>query len=157
MSAKGVVNINLATDYICAKGVAADGPFSVLQLQKLLYYVQAWHMALYRQRFFSEEFQAWVHGPVCREVYSRFRDRSMYSALGADVIATRDFSALEDAARSHIDNVLERYGGLTGTQLEELTHEEDPWIRARGGLPPLARCETVIEVEWMQKYYSKFL
>lgn len=157
MAANGIVNINLATDYICAKGLEADSGFSVLQVHKLLYYVQAWHMALYGKRIFREEFQAWVHGPVCREVYDRFKSRSMYSVLGADVIQNTDFASLDSGARNHIDNVLERYGALTGTQLEDLTHEEEPWIRARGGRAPLARCEEVIEVAVMQSYYSRKL
>jgi len=37
---------------------------SNLKLQKLLYYAQAWHLALYGISLFDEEFEAWIHGPV---------------------------------------------------------------------------------------------
>jgi uncharacterized phage-associated protein len=37
---------------------------SNLKLQKLLYYSQAWHLAIFDRRLFPERFQAWVHGPV---------------------------------------------------------------------------------------------
>ena len=35
-----------------------------LKLQKLMYYSQAWHLALRDIPLFNEDFQAWVHGPV---------------------------------------------------------------------------------------------
>jgi len=40
-----------------------------LALQKMLYYVQGIHMALFGKEVFREECEAWAHGPVFREVY----------------------------------------------------------------------------------------
>lgn len=35
-----------------------------LRLQKLLYYVQAWSMAMRSRPMFPERIEAWGHGPV---------------------------------------------------------------------------------------------
>ena len=53
-----------------------------------------------------------------------------------------------------IEAVLENYAHLTGDQLEEMTHNEDPWRAARGNLPPQARCENIISDDLMARYYG---
>ncbi len=45
-----------------------------LMLQKLLYFIQGVHSALYGKPIFEEDCRAWVHGPVYPEVYELFRD-----------------------------------------------------------------------------------
>lgn len=37
---------------------------SNLKLQKLVYYAQAWHLALHDTPLFEDDFEAWVHGSV---------------------------------------------------------------------------------------------
>ncbi len=37
---------------------------SNLKLQKLLYYAQGFHLALYDEPLFPEAIEAWTHGPV---------------------------------------------------------------------------------------------
>ena len=39
-------------------------PISNLKLQKLLYYAQAWFLALQDKPLFDERIEAWAHGPV---------------------------------------------------------------------------------------------
>ena len=44
-----------------------------LHLQKLVYYAQAWYLALYDKPLFDEEFQSWISGPVQPELHDRFK------------------------------------------------------------------------------------
>lgn len=44
-----------------------------LKLQKLVYYSQAWHLAIHGIPLFKEDFQAWVHGPVVPELYQKYK------------------------------------------------------------------------------------
>jgi uncharacterized phage-associated protein len=144
-------------DYIIVKTSDDGASPSLLKLHKLVYYAQAWHLALHGTRLFSPgRFEAWVHGPVSRELYKRFASRKiLYSAVTRDDIRPWfDINSLDPKERSHIDEVLEVYAGLTGAQLEQMTHEEDPWIRARGALSPSARCEIEIDEDLMTKYYA---
>lgn len=132
------------------------GTLNVLKLQKLLYYAQAWNLALYEKPLFPGCFEAWVHGPVHRPTYERFRDTKMlYSAV---VLSDRrpgfEEESLDKDDRNHLAAVLEVYGGFTDTQLESLTHEEAPWVQARAGLPSDAPGRAIISDDLMRDYYA---
>lgn len=43
------------------------------KLQKLAYYVYAWHVTIYGTGIADMNFEAWEHGPVCRTLYNRYR------------------------------------------------------------------------------------
>ena len=40
-----------------------------MKVQKLLYYAQSLHLALYDEPLFDDEIQAWRYGPVCPPAY----------------------------------------------------------------------------------------
>lgn len=143
-------------DYVIQRLVEAGDDLSLLKLQKLLYYIQAWHLAFYKAPLFSGRFQAWVHGPVSRHVYDRFaQSKMLYSTLTtADIRDDFKMSALSVEDRRHIKDVLDVYGKFTGNQLEELSHAEKPWIAARGNSKPNERCETEIDEAQMAKFYK---
>ena len=44
-----------------------------LKLQKLVYYAQAWYLALTDEPLFDGEFEAWVHGPVNYHLYKKYQ------------------------------------------------------------------------------------
>ena len=46
---------------------------SNLKLQKLLYYAQGFHLALYDQPLFPEAIEAWTHGPVVPDLYRHYK------------------------------------------------------------------------------------
>lgn len=46
---------------------------SNLKLQKLVYYAQAWYLAIYGQSLFDEDFEAWVHGPIIPSLYQKYK------------------------------------------------------------------------------------
>lgn len=48
---------------------AEDAELSNLKLQKLQYYAQGHHLAVYGQPLFADKIQAWSYGPVVPEVY----------------------------------------------------------------------------------------
>ena len=53
------------------------GPMSHLKLQKILFYCQAYHLAYFDKALFNEDFEAWVHGPVCRDVSDILNEKSV--------------------------------------------------------------------------------
>lgn len=148
--------IDRAADYIIARLAEAGGGLTVLKLQKLLYYAQAWHLAFRNAPLFRGGFQAWIHGPVNRDIYDRFKGSKMlYSGISERDVTpsfTADSVPFED--RAHIDSVLEVYAAFSGTELEVMTHQEEPWMTARGGLRDTERCEALIDESLMQRYYS---
>lgn len=151
------ITIDDVADYIIVKLSVAETPVSFLKLQKLVYYVQAWHLALKDQPMFNGKFQAWVHGPVSRKLYDRFSGKHMmYDLLDeGDLQQGFEIESLPLAVRMHVDEILEAYAGFSGSQLEVMTHSEEPWIKARGTLKASQRCENEIDEGIMASYYRK--
>lgn len=155
------MNIYDACDYIILKMTEGQDSLNNIKLQKLLYYVQAWYLAFNEKPLFEdgENFQAWVHGPVNRQIYDRFSStKSLYADITYDDIRDGfDFENLNEDELEHIDVVLELYGKYSGTELEDMTHEEEPWINARTGFRSSQRCEVELNNSDMYTYYSSRL
>ncbi len=61
-----------------------------LRLQKLLYYAQAWSLAMRDKPLFDDRIEAWPSGPVVPSVFDRFLGLGRRSLLPDDVEAERD-------------------------------------------------------------------
>lgn len=121
-----------------------------LKLQKLLYFAQAWHLANKGEPLFDADFQAWAHGPVARPIYDRFKGQG-WEALDAAPVPPKVPKTIE----GYLEKIFDMYGKYGAKHLERLTHQHDPWVNARGGIPPEERCENVISKESMRDYYGK--
>ncbi len=121
---------------------------SNLKLQKLIYYAQAWYLALYNKPLFDEPLEAWVHGPVQPAVYRRFKSCG-YHPIGLPKPAV----TLSVKVVKHIEEIMKVYGGLSAFVLERHVHSEKPWRIARGDLPPDKPSHSVISTDEMRKFY----
>jgi len=150
------MNINDLCDYIILKVTSSDESLSNLKLQKLMYYAQAWYLAFYNKPLSPSNFQAWIHGPVNREIYNRFAGaKTLYSEIGPpDIKSDLNFMAFSNEILQHIDHILDSYAKFSGAQLEEMTHREAPWVNARSGYTSAQRCEVEIKNEDMAAFYG---
>jgi uncharacterized phage-associated protein len=125
---------------------------SHLRLQKLLYYVQGWSLALRKKPMFKERIEAWAHGPVVRDVYSalsEFGDKPiLLNAIGMPQNLTEEELAF-------IQSVWESYKQFSASSLRGMTHRESPWLDARKGLSPEERSENEITREVMKEFFTK--
>ncbi len=128
-----------------------QGRLSCFQLQKLLYCSQAWCLATQNRPLFSEEIRAWEHGPVVFEVARAHRGRR--SVVASDIDG--DPLAISADDQVVIDAVLEAYGDLSGDELADLTHSEDPWKRAFNGVTGFA--SNTIPLDSISEYYSTLM
>ena len=124
-------------------------PITNLRLQKLMYYAQAWHLALYDEPLFPDAFEAWVHGPVIPSLFRRFEHHQWHPI--PEAVAE---PCLSDEVTGHLQEVEEVYGGLLTWDLERMTHTEDPWLKARQGLAPDEPCTHEISEELMKRFYA---
>ena len=120
-----------------------------LKLQKLLFYADAWFMALYDEELTTEKFQAWVHGPVALSQYHRFKENRWHPII--DEIEKPHF---DKRTEKHLNEILDVFGSETGTALELMTHSELPWLDARGGIPDDEPCNAFISKEKTKKFYQ---
>jgi len=119
---------------------------SSYRLQKLIYYTQVISLVFKPEPLFIDLPEAWVNGPAYPEIYYKNRDRLIDNGLG-DLLNSED--------RDVVDCVLECFGRYDGDTLVEITHREDPWVKARGDLPPNAPSNEVISLESIFEYFSK--
>lgn len=127
-----------------------SGSMSTMKLQKLCYYSQAWALVWDDSPLFQEEFQAWANGPVCPELF--FKTKGSYSVNASD--ETGGIGDLSEEQKDTINRVLDYYGKHDAQWLSQLTHMEEPWIKAREGVPSGAGCNQIITKESMALYYG---
>jgi len=125
-----------------------EDPVTNLKLQKLLYYVQGWNLAIFGEPAFRESIEAWVHGPVVPGVYQEYRE-CRWNPIVREVAEVD----LGGPLKSLVDEVLDVYGTDTGWDLERRTHRETPWLNARGDLPLDRESHNVISVEVMNRFF----
>lgn len=125
-----------------------------LKLQKLCYYAQAWNLAFEKKPMFAENFEAWAHGPVCSELYKEYK---VFGFRPIDLSIATKIPDLSTETTEILDEVWKAYGHLDAKYLEKLTHQERPWIEARGNCPPGEFCCNTISNETMRDYYSSLI
>ena len=112
-----------------------------LLLMKLVYIAHGFSLAITGQSLLNSNYdrvEAWKYGPVIPSVYHSFKQYKNLPITEKTVIAKwnseqTDFDyctpTLEDSqARKIVDMVWKRYGGWTGPELVNLTHQKGtPW------------------------------
>lgn len=101
----------------------AGDSISNLKLQKLLYYSQGFHLAMYHKPLFHEKIKAWDHGPVVPQVYHQYKE------YGAGAIPKTDIDGRRytDKVRELLNEVYSVYGQFSAGKLRSMTHGEPPW------------------------------
>lgn len=123
-----------------------------LALQKALYYIQGFYYAFYNTFLFTEECEAWVHGPVYRNVYFKYRDYRF-----DPITKSQDFddSVLNTSEKAIFDSVIHNLCCYSGKVLEQFTHNETPWLIARGNLPVTESSEKIIFHDNIGTYFKE--
>ena len=129
--------------------------FTNKKLQKMLFYAQAWSLVLNDRPLFDEKFEAWVHGAAIPKVYKAYSNYG-FSEID-EVINVEEFESLGKEDRELLDNVWEVYGKYDADYLELLNHQEEPWQKARAGMPPGMASNAEISEDAMREYYGKKL
>jgi uncharacterized phage-associated protein len=121
------------------------------KLQKICYYAQAWHLALEGEPLFHERFEAWIHGPVCPELYDYYKTYGW-----TNIPVTKEVPHnITGKVYDFIKEIYRAYGQLDGEQLELLSHSEKPWQEARKGLKINEPSNETIKHTVMREYYLK--
>lgn len=106
-----------------------------MKVQKLLYYAQSLHLALYNEPLFEAEIQAWRYGPVCPPAYKFY---SEFEAQQLPIPQQESLLQLPSEKKELLEEIWEYFGGYHAYRLSDMTHGEFPWKKARKGLPPQA-------------------
>jgi uncharacterized phage-associated protein len=122
-----------------------------MRLQKLLYYAQGWSLAARGAPLFEAGLEAWQHGPVVREVYSRF---AAHERRAIPEEEGRDEPSLSDPQKRFVRWVWANYGKFSTSELWRMTHGELPWLSARKGLPDDSREKRPIDAGVTREFFA---
>ncbi|MCS3839524.1 putative phage-associated protein [Pseudomonas sp. JAI111] len=117
-------SIDAAKFFLAQANEDAGDLVSNLKLQKLVYYAQGFHLAVFDRPLFDEQIEAWTHGPVVPSVYHHYKQHGSGSIpfptdFDANVFSVQQMDLLNE--------VQQIYGQYSAWRLRELTHEEAPW------------------------------
>lgn len=110
--------------YIVNSCIDRGRPISNLQLQKILYYVQAAFL-IDGEKLFSDKISAWKYGPVVEDVYRYFK--KYVNGPITERIEFADAAQIDDNDRITIDAVVRAKSVYSAFDLVSATHREEPW------------------------------
>ena len=125
-----------------------------MKVQKLLYYAQSLHLALYDEPLFDEEMQAWRYGPVCPPAYFFY---NKFEAQQLPIPTEKEFLLrVPDEVKKLLEETWEYYRDYHAYRLSDMTHGEFPWKKARKGLPAQAKStEPILRKDMKALGYQK--
>ena len=126
------------------------------KIQKLVYYAYSWYLTLMNDcpedlnnRLFDEKIKAWVHGPVIESIYQEYKGYKFYQIPKKEI----NESEYDEDTLDVLNQVWDVYGKFNANELESITHQEEPWIKARGDLSPLENGYNSIDDKVIFNYY----
>mgnify|MGYP000854485270 FL=1 len=127
------------------------GDVTPLALQKALYYAQGFYYAFEERFLFSDDCEAWVHGPVYRNVYNKYASYRFDPEENAEDFSDSVFTTVE---KEILDSIIKNFCCYSGKTLERFTHNEIPWLHTRNGLPANAHSDRIISKELIGNYFT---
>jgi len=123
-----------------------------LRLQKLLYYVQGWHLAIRQEPAFDSRVEAWVNGPVVRDVWLTFKEQGRRPIDLSE--EGKDSESLDEDLKGFIRSIWQHYGRFSDSELYRKTHNETPWLETLGDRPADEIGQDEIDQELMKSYFE---
>lgn len=155
----GAENIEIrATVFDVADWFLLKANMSNKKIQKLCYYAEAWSLAKLDQPIANNcVFEAWVHGPVNKELYQEFKRFGWKKLKIEESDIQRVKNRIEEVFTEEQQEVLsavwDTYGEFSADQLEAQTHLEKPWLEQREGLGKFQNSSRRLNEDTMRAYY----
>ena len=160
------VDLNIMSNYVILFCQNMGVTITPLKLQKILYYIQAWHIAKFeKESLFDTLPEAWVNGPVYRQIYNQykgsfFKNANIQATLDEDglaqaLMAKQSEMDLDEKQLTLVNAVLDAYSKLSDERLVLMTHSEDPWTEIRKNLLPIERSDKKLSVDTIYNYFNR--
>ena len=125
-----------------------------LSLQKLLFFAEGISKKLISYNLFEEEPEAWIYGPVYKDIYecfSYYKDKSIdYN----EILKEYNFD-LNNQEKDFLDKIILYFGCYSGNVLKEMSHLTNPWIETRVGLNNNEISNRIIDLNLINSYFDE--
>lgn len=122
--------LDIARKILSRVDVEHGDTVSNLKLQKMLYFVQGFHLASFGCALFEEEMVAWAYGPVVPEVYDAYK---RYRRRDINTHGILDDVLLQPQEEALFDKVYLEYSRYSAVALMQMTHTAGPWPNHKVG------------------------
>jgi uncharacterized phage-associated protein len=136
----------VAEYFLCLTDSDVGDLISNLKLQKLVYYAQGFHLAMFDEVLFDEPIVAWEHGPVVEQLYHYYKHFGNQAIPQPETI---DDSIFTEKQIALLKEVYEVYGQFSAWKLRNMTHSEKPWIETNKN--------AVISTELMRDFFKNYI
>lgn len=116
-----------------------------LKLQKILYFAQAAHVALYNKKIFKDKIVAWKYGPIVEPVYFAYK-KFKNNPIPASKESRLRMNKKDIEFLNGVWDLFEKY---SASELVSITHQHAPWRDAYG-----KGKNSEIKVEQLRDYYK---
>ena len=113
-----------------------------MKLQKLLYFLQSWHLVRNDEPLVDDTFHRWTYGPVIPSLYYEFKEygaQPIESYGGHLAMKDGEYTRVrtivgdnDEETWNLIDEIIRVYGDYSGAQLSAMTHTSDSAWRVSG-------------------------
>jgi uncharacterized phage-associated protein len=138
--------IDIANKVVANTDINQGETISNLKLQKMLYYLQGFFIAVFDKKLFEESIEAWQYGPVVREAYFHYKDFGQTAIVLNDDIEIIELLPQENEL---FEEVMQEYGQFSAIKLMNMTHEELPWKKTFNENP-----QGEISFELLKEYFK---
>lgn len=126
--------VESVTEYILVWCASRSTSVSPKKLQKLLFLSYSFYLVFMNDnkddinnRLFTNEFEAWAHGPVYPHIYRKFKKYGMNNIFIDDI--KYDHILLSEDEKEIINIVLKEFSVYKAYQLENFTHNLGCWLK----------------------------
>lgn len=143
-------NVIKNSEYIIAYYNRNGKKITNLELQKLVYFLEAIYMVSTNEEYlFEEQFTAWNFGPVNLEIYNQYKN------FGRIPIELEQEVNINPINLKYIENLYDLFSEFNATQLVNLSHSKgSPWhtiySKTKGAIPRQA----IISKSETKKWFS---
>lgn len=116
--------LDIAKYFITLASPEQEDFITNLKLQKLLYYAQGFHLAMFDKPLFPEPIEAWQYGPAVPEIYRHYKQYSFGFIPQPDDF---DPEKYDKETQELLNEVYKLYGQYTAPALMHFTQQEPPW------------------------------
>ena len=115
---------DIANFFLCLSEPDVGDVLSNLKIQKLVYYAQGFHLAIFGTPLFEDPILAWEHGPVVPSLYYEFKQYGSGQIPVPEEFDTDIFSKEQNELLLEVNQV---FGQFSAWKLRNMTHSERPW------------------------------
>ncbi len=129
-----------------------------LKVQKILYFLEGYHLAVFGKSLIEGQFQAWKYGPVVPEVYQQYKTNSiLYNNIKKQELSDCFVCGLSGEQLWLVNYVIDVCNKFDADMLRDITHQQIPWVDARQGLNENENSNRIISKKQIQQWFKKEL